>query len=139
METVSLVILLIVFALGAAWLALPFLRGRDASVSHEADQRQELVNRYARTVAALRDLEEDYATGKLGGEAYDAEKARLSAQGVSLLEALDKQGWLPAAQQGVQGQARPGAANGTGSAADRALDEALEAAIARYASAKAKG
>ncbi|MFN8378162.1 MAG: hypothetical protein U0452_05775 [Anaerolineae bacterium] len=139
METASLVILLIVLVLGIVWLAIPFVRGRDASVSHEADKRQDMVNTYARVVAALRDLEEDHTTGKLNDEAYEAEKARLSAQGVALLEALDKEGWLPAAQQEVQMQTLHETAGGNGSAADQALDEALEAAIARYASAKAKG
>lgn len=139
METASLVILLIVLALGAAWLALPFTRGRDSSVSHEADARQNRVNEYARVVAALRDLEEDHTTGKVGDDAYEAEKARLSGQGVALLEALDKEGLLPAAQQEAQGKSPRETPGGTGSAADQALDEALEAAIARYASAKAKG
>lgn len=139
METASLVILLIVLALGVVWLALPFVRARDTSVSHAADKRQEMVNDYARVVAALRDLEEDHTTGKIDDAAWEAEKARLSAQGVALLEALDKEGWLPAAQQATQAKSPREAAGGKDTAADQALDEALEAAIARYASAKAKG
>jgi hypothetical protein len=138
METGSLIILLIIVALGAAWLALPFLRGRADSAALDAGKRQALVNDYARVVAALRDLEEDHTTGKMSDDAYTAEKARLTEQGVVLLETLDKEGLLPAARQAGSPPDK-GSPPGKASAADQALDEALEAAIARYASAKAKG
>ena len=137
METGSLVILLIILALSAAFLAWPFVRGRSERTAADAS-RQTLVNDYARVVAALRDLEEDHTTGKIDDVAYAAEKNRLSEQGVVLLEQLDRQGLLPALE--TAGAAPDKAvAPGKGSAADQALDEALEAAIARYAGAKAKG
>ena len=137
METGSLVILLIILALGAAFLAWPFVRGRSERTAADAS-RQTLVNDYARVVAALRDLDEDHTTGKIGDTAYAAEKSRLSEQGVVLLEQLDQQGLLPTlktAGAAPETSVPPGKDSG----ADQALDEALEAAIARYASAKAKG
>jgi hypothetical protein len=137
METGSLVILLVILALGAAFLAWPFVRGRSERTSMDSS-RQTLINDYARVIAALRDLEEDHTTGKIGDDAYAAEKSRLSEQGIVLLEKLDQQGLLPALDNAGAAPGKPAAA-GKGSAADEALDEALEAAIARYASAKAKG
>jgi hypothetical protein len=139
METGSLIIVLIIAALGAGVLALPFVRRHG---SNEASQREKertvLVNDYARVVSSLRDLEEDHNTGKLSDEAYEVEKARLSEQGVILLESLDKEGLLPASRRNGA-PPTPGSAPVTADAADQALDEALEAAIARYASAKVKG
>jgi hypothetical protein len=137
MEAGSLIVILVITALGAGWLALPFIRRQQWVVVHAPDiERNALVNDYARVVALLRDLEEDHNTGKMSDEAYELEKARLSERGIALLEALDKEGLLPASR-------RPDAAHSPEaaphSAADEALDEALEAAIARYASAKVKG
>ena len=136
MEMGSLILVLLVAAVGIAIVALPFLRGRSAPVTESAVERQDLVNDYARVVAALRDLEEDHTTGKIADDAYEAEKGRLTEQGVALLQALDKEGLLPTVQS-AGGTPPPAAGGAVG--ADEALDEALEAAIARYASAKAKG
>ncbi len=138
MEIGSLIILFLIAAAGAAWLALPFVRGQGAAVSAAAQARMTLVNDYARVVASLRDLEEDHTTGKLDDEAYAGEKERLTEQGVAYLAALDKEGLLPASASVGASNGRA-SSPGKGSAADQALDEAVEAAIARYASAKAKG
>lgn len=136
MEAGSLILIVVIAVLGAAWLALPFIRRGGATASLPDTERNTLVNDYARVVALLRDLEEDHNTGKIDDEAYELEKSRLSERGVVLLGQLDKEGLLPASRRS---EATPGAAAGTAAAADQALDEALEAAIARYASAKAKG
>ena len=136
MEMGSLILVLLVAAVGIAIVALPFLRSRSASATESAVERQDLVNDYARVVAALRDLEEDHTTGKIADDAYEVEKGRLTEQGVALLQALDKEGLLPTVQS-AGGTPPPAAGGAVG--ADEALDEALEAAIARYASAKAKG
>lgn len=132
MEAGSLIIILAIAVLGAAWLALPFIRKGGTTASLPDTERNTLVNDYARVVALLRDLEEDHNTGKIDDEAYEIEKNRLSERGVALLGLLDKEGLLPASRRGETPA-------GATAAADQALDEALEAAIARYASAKAKG
>lgn len=138
MEIGSLIILFLIAAVGAAWLALPFVRGRGGAVSAVAQARVTLVNDYARVVASLRDLEEDHTTGKLDDAAYEDEKVRLTEQGVQYLARLDKEGLLPASASVGDSNGRA-TSPGKGTAADQALDEALEAAIARYASVKAKG
>ncbi|HYO88958.1 MAG TPA: hypothetical protein VER79_09935 [Candidatus Limnocylindrales bacterium] len=139
METGSLIIVLVIAALGAAVLALPFVRRHGSSeASQREKERTVLVNDYARVVSSLRDLEEDHNTGKLSDAAYEVEKTRLSEQGVILLESLDKEGLLPASRRNGA-PPTPGSVPVTADAADQALDEALEAAIARYASAKVKG
>ncbi len=139
MEAGSLIILLIIVALSVAWLALPFVRRQKTTeTSQQENERAALVNDYARVISSLRDLEEDHNTGKMSDDAYALEKTRLSEQGVVLLESLDKEGMLPALQQDGAPPDKDTPAV-TADAADQALDEALEAAIARYASAKVKG
>jgi hypothetical protein len=137
MEAGSLIVILVITALGAGWLALPFIRRQRGVVENAPDiERNTLLNDYARVVALLRDLEEDHNTGKMNDEAYALEKARLSERGIALLEALDKEGLLPASRRVDAAHSSEAPPH---SAADEALDEALEAAIARYASAKVKG
>ena len=68
-------------------------RGGDAPARTEADaiqrQRESLRLAYNGVLKTLRDLEEDYATGKLSDSDYGAEKARWSAEGVRLLRERD--------------------------------------------------
>lgn len=51
---------------------------------------QDLSARHAMALAALRDLEEDRATGKIGDADYAALKATLSGRAVSLMKSLDE-------------------------------------------------
>jgi hypothetical protein len=56
-----------------------------ARVSAEEDAR----SRHAMAVAALRDLEEDRQTGKIGDADYATLKASLEARAVTLMKTLD--------------------------------------------------
>lgn len=55
------------------------------AISHE----QDLGARHAMALAALRDLEEDRATGKIGDADYAEMKAKLTARAVELMKGLD--------------------------------------------------
>ena len=55
------------------------------SLSHE----QDVGARHAMALAALRDLEEDRTTGKIGDADYDEMKARLQATAVGLMKEMD--------------------------------------------------
>ena len=50
---------------------------------------QDLSTRHAMALAALRDLEDDRATGKIGDADYAAMKATLSGRAVELMKSLD--------------------------------------------------
>jgi len=68
-------------------------RGESAPLRAEADtiqrQREALRLAYNAILKSLRDLEEDYATGKLSDADYQSEKARWSAEGVRVLRERD--------------------------------------------------
>ena len=78
--------------LAAAFVLAPLFRA-DAleaeRVSRKLSAEQELASRHAMALTALRDLEEDRATGKSGDADYEAMKNRLSAQAVELMKSLD--------------------------------------------------
>lgn len=82
-----------VLALGvAAFVVAPLFRP-DAleaeRVSRVLSAEQDLGARHAMALAALRDLEEDRATGKIGDADYADMKAKLSAKAVDLMKDLD--------------------------------------------------
>ena len=83
-------------ALGTAVFVLgPLFRpdAREAErVSSRISAEQDLTAQRAMALAALRDLEEDRATGKIGDADYAEMKERLSAQAVDLMKRLDALG-----------------------------------------------
>ncbi len=58
-------------------------------VSSALSVEQDLSARHAMALAALRDLEDDRATGKIGDADYAASKAQLSGRAVELMKRLD--------------------------------------------------
>jgi hypothetical protein len=76
----------------AAFVLAPLFRAdaREAErVSRAMSEEQDLGARHAMALSALRDLEEDRGTGKIGDADYEAMKAKLSAQAIELMKALD--------------------------------------------------
>jgi hypothetical protein len=95
-ELMALVIVMIV----AAFVAQPFFaRGADGparSAKRTAAalrQKADLLAERNRIYAAIRDLDFDYKTNKVADEDYAAQRHRLVAQGVEVLQKLDS---LPA-------------------------------------------
>jgi hypothetical protein len=58
-------------------------------VSGLLSKEQDLDTRRAMALAALRDLEDDRQTGKIGDADYAALKAKLEARAVELMKSLD--------------------------------------------------
>ena len=58
-------------------------------VSNALSIEQDLNTRHAMALAALRDLEDDRQTGKIGDADYAALRAKLEARAVELMKRLD--------------------------------------------------
>ena len=58
-------------------------------VSNALSTEQDLNTRHAMALAALRDLEDDRQTGKIGDADYAALRAKLEARAVELMKSLD--------------------------------------------------
>ena len=80
-------------ALTVATVVLAPLFRPDAQEAERASNvlsnEQDLNTRHAMALAALRDLEDDRQTGKIGDADYEALKARLEARAVTLMKSLD--------------------------------------------------
>lgn len=80
--------------LGAAivfFILHPLVAGRHAPLERSDDERSEAEARRRVKLLALRDVEYDFATGKLDGEDYRSLKRELSAEALEALEASEKE------------------------------------------------
>lgn len=94
-------------------------------------EQDELVTSYERVVTAIRDLDEDFNTGKLHREDYDPERERWVARGVTLLHQLEAAGAVNRIQKPTKnGHSKVKAKINTESA--ELADDEIEAAVARY-------
>ncbi len=102
------------------WIAAPLLRHKPRFAEHADDVLAErLQQHYERVLTSLRDLEEDFALGKLDQAHYQAERERWLAQGVEVLAELDRIGALSEPAQTV-------------GELDAAVDHRIEQAVAAY-------
>lgn len=80
-------------ALTVAFLVLAPLFRPDAKeaerVANVLSNEQDLSTRHGMALAALRDLEDDRQTGKIGDADYAALKAKLEARAIALMKSLD--------------------------------------------------
>ncbi len=94
MTTGTLLILLL--AAAAAVLVLrPVFRsesGADERISSSLSEEQDLTSQRDMALSALRDVEDDRATGKIADQDYEEIKARLTARAVAILKRLDEIG-----------------------------------------------
>ena len=81
-------IALVVAAIVLAPLFRPDAREAER-VSNALSAEQDLSTRHAMALAALRDLEDDRATGKIGDADYASLRAKLEARAVELMKSLD--------------------------------------------------
>ncbi|MCC7209081.1 MAG: hypothetical protein IT323_17350 [Anaerolineae bacterium] len=133
MSLESLVIGLTLLIIVGLWAGAPLLGRRRArlnptDLTHK--QAERLQVHYERLLTNLRDLEEDYATGKVQPEDYRAERERLVARGVQILMALDQHqaGLAPVVTTQTSGHA----ASAASADIDADIDQEIEAAIAAY-------
>lgn len=133
MSLESLVIGLTLLIIVGLWAGAPLLgrrraRSADADLAHR--QAERLQVHYERLLTNLRDLEEDYATGKVQPADYQSERERLVARGVQILMALDQhQAGMPAVVP-ARTSAQPASADNADIDAD--IDQEIEAAVAAY-------
>ncbi len=88
---VALVIAALTLAVAAVVLA-PLFRpdAQEAErVSSALSVEQDLSTRHAMALAALRDLEDDRQTGKIGDADYEQLRAKLEGRAIELMKSLD--------------------------------------------------
>ncbi len=122
MSTAGLIIGVILLTCAVILIALPLL-GKQESRSHDAvlmdKQRERLEIYYQRVLRNIRDLDEDFDLGKINGDDYTTEREFWMTRGVLALKALDNLD----AQQVIP------MANEDNAAVDRAIHDAIEAAV----------
>jgi hypothetical protein len=111
-------------------LAQPFLQQRrnqqsELTAALAQKQRDELLTSYERVLATIRDLDEDHNMGKLAPETYQQERAYWMEQGILLLQQLEPNADALNTESSAVAQAET-------PEADKALDDAIEKAIAEY-------
>ncbi len=132
MSTEGILAAVVMVILGALWLALPILRRKYAVSGEELSRQKEreaLLTTYERTLASLRDVDEDHLTGKLAEADYEAERTYWTDRGAMVLQALEKLGVRKAAKPPKPARTDQPPA---GDDPDAVLDDAIEQTIARY-------
>lgn len=128
MSIPGILMALVLVALSVAFVALPLVRANSnrsrAALARKA--RDEVLTAYERVLTTIRDLDEDFQTGKLAEAEYQEERARRVQQGAALLQHLET---LDAAQT-------PPPSAETPAPAVAVADDEVEALIARYAQAE---
>lgn len=130
--TIEATVILLFVAIASIFVtALPIIQNRKglytrkeylAKLSYE-----ELLTEYERVVAMIRDLDEDHNMGKIPPDIYYRERETWAAQGVILLQRLEKKGGIRKAQEPTQPVE-----------VDEDLDHAIEEAIAAYRKARSE-
>ena len=127
MSIEGLIIAFVLVTLTLAWIILPLARASAVSNQDDAlaDKRRErLLVYYERVITNLRDLDEDYATGKIGGDTYESEREAWVQRGIQALRALDS---LDSQEQTI---VPPTATDEA--AIDHAIDDAIEQRVAAF-------
>ena len=92
---IALVMSLTALALVTRPLLRPARRARAAESGHRF-QRDRIETYYERVLTNIRDLDEDFATGKIGEDDYRAEREGWAQRGIRLLRARDQLASAPA-------------------------------------------
>ena len=93
----------------AVWILAPLFRADAAQVERASrllSRLSDLQSEREMALSALRDLEDDRATGKISDSDYEALKARFTERAVAVLQALDE---AEAASRGPRPVPREGA------------------------------
>lgn len=102
---------LIACAAGTSFVLAPLFRKGAAEAersSEDLSEKQDLHSLREMAMGALKDLEDDRATGKIGDTDYEDLKARLSSRAVDILRRLDA---LPPGTEPSPPAARPARAS----------------------------
>ena len=133
MSTEGVIAALGMVVIGLVWLAYPLVR-RTTSLNIQEVTRQkeraELLTAYERTLASIRDLDDDYLTGKLTQTDYEMEREHWAEQGVAILQELEKYGIKKSSKAFKSNKVQKQIP--TDVDPDAQLDDAIEQAIAAY-------
>ncbi|NWG17763.1 MAG: hypothetical protein HXY41_14140 [Chloroflexi bacterium] len=125
MSIEGLVFSLVIALATVAVIAWPFLRRAPAVYAADEavlqKQRERLLIYYERVLTNLRDLDEDFSTGKMQPEAHQDEREEWMQRGIQVLKALDE-----------LGQNRPIVADADQASLDHAIDDVIERAVAAH-------
>ena len=91
--TAGTLLALLLAAAAAAFVLAPLFRKSAAVEERRAlalSEEEELISQREMAMAALKDLEDDRATGKIGDQDYEDFKARLTARAVLILKRQDE-------------------------------------------------
>jgi hypothetical protein len=127
MSIEGLIIGFVLVTLALVWIILPLARASAGSSQDDAlaeKRRERLLVYYERVITNLRDLDEDHATGKIGGDAYEVEREAWLLRGIQALRALDN---LDTQEQTILPPTATDEA-----AIDDAIDDAIEQRVAAY-------
>ncbi len=125
MSLEGLVVSVTLLVIAVLWIAAPLLSRRLVRSDDAAQkQRDRLLTSYERVLNNLRDLDEDFATGKLVAEDHDLEREQLVQRGIRILMELDK---LDTASTHAERASAPS----TGKA-NQSVDQSIEEAVAAY-------
>ena len=122
---IALILSLIALAIVARPLLGPACRGR-AAESGLRHQRERVVTYYERVLTNIRDLDEDFATGKINEEDYRTEREVWARRGIRLLRVLDQ----------LERERTLAADEDDAERIDRAIEEAVAAYRAGFRSAR---
>ena len=89
MSLAGLLVALLMTALALSIVVYPLLRRETPPDQHSSPR--DLETSYRRVLINIRDLDEDFATGKLNARSYDDERESLVQRGIDLLRQLDEQ------------------------------------------------
>ncbi len=139
MSITGLILAVMMALVTLAVLVLPYIRYKSAPINNalmrSGQTRDALLATYERVLSTIRDLDDDYQTGKLAQDTYQTERAVWAERGVQILQKLEALNVTPA-PAAKNNKRREAVAPVAPVVADAALDEAVEEAIAKYRKAK---
>lgn len=92
MSAAGLIFALLFVAAGCAYVLLPITRQAQIRSQSERARKahDELLTAYERVLSAVRDLDEDFQTGKLDAETHHEERSRWVQRGAGLLQQIEQ-------------------------------------------------
>lgn len=90
MLTFTVIVAIVVSAAAIAYVVLPLVQSGSAPLVVENDRLTDLIARKDATLAAIKDLEFDYRTGKLSQEDYERMDQRLRRQAIGYIQQIEK-------------------------------------------------
>lgn len=134
MSTIGVIATGVMIGIALISVIYPLFVNRNAlgDAAHQQRERDELITSYERAVLALRDLDEDFRTGKLNRADYEPEREQWAARGVDLLQRLEALGVSLKPAQNTLPERPVVQREAEVPAVDTQTDDEIEAAISRY-------